>query len=433
MSSDPTCDQCRVRRTRCDRNRPCDQCTVRSVGCSYEYKVKKRGPPPRKKLRKLQLDQDAKPSTLHTSSPKPVTVSTNKHTENPPDLVDLSYGNHQEHQSASQLAHVAAHSPLSHAHKHESLPAHPETLQLLVDAVFSQSAPSSISLASRSEERSHLSPSRDAGMGPAALEQHGLPAWASFTTSSNGFTNPLSTANSSIESNLISASFSHHFPFLDQPSSAVSLFDTPILEGVEDLLGSDSTFSPDGFDKLLQDLAYIGQPENSDLFDPHQPWANSFAISPSDPRYDPSQAQSHESGITPSDGLANISVSSLAKWYRAPPYRGAGNLMLDETGYIRFYGEASGLEGYTLLKASKRAPPTSSLNSDAKNTRSTFEGPHDEIAKLKGKTSRFNLPSKGSLRGCSRVRQLLDDHKAQDLITFMAQGKQHITPRSSSS
>lgn len=39
-----SCDCCRVRRVKCDRNRPCDRCRQRNLRCTYLQPLRKRGP-----------------------------------------------------------------------------------------------------------------------------------------------------------------------------------------------------------------------------------------------------------------------------------------------------------------------------------------------------------------------------------------------------
>nr|AAB67707.1 MAL-activator 23 [Saccharomyces cerevisiae] len=39
-----SCDCCRVRRVKCDRNKPCNRCTQRNLNCTYLQPLKKRGP-----------------------------------------------------------------------------------------------------------------------------------------------------------------------------------------------------------------------------------------------------------------------------------------------------------------------------------------------------------------------------------------------------
>ncbi|KOG97222.1 uncharacterized protein DI49_3959 [Saccharomyces eubayanus] len=56
-----SCDCCRVRRVKCDRNKPCNRCNQRNLKCTYLQQLKKRGP---KSIRAKSLRKIAEVQTV---------------------------------------------------------------------------------------------------------------------------------------------------------------------------------------------------------------------------------------------------------------------------------------------------------------------------------------------------------------------------------
>lgn len=87
------CDNCRLRKTKCDRGEPCSSCLVHAIPCSYLHSPRRRGPKGGKGKRLTLIKQGLAAHVVNTNKDSNCSVQSPKCSDIYPTASGLDFGN----------------------------------------------------------------------------------------------------------------------------------------------------------------------------------------------------------------------------------------------------------------------------------------------------------------------------------------------------